>query len=370
MPHQSATPQPAIGDLAQNLTAVDDPRDERGIRHEIGTVLAIALCALLCGSRSLRAIGQWAANTPHHTRTRLGCRITDPELDVRTAPSTSTIRRVLLACAPASVAALARPESTTVLAIDGKTLRGSATAGQAAAHVLAALNTGGRIAAQVPVADKTSEIAAVQDLLGPLDIGGAVVTADALHTQTSTARYLTEQRGADYILTVKRNQPSLFEQVTRLPWAQAPTGDTDRHRAHGRAETRTVKALSIEGLGFPHAVQAVRIRRHVTDLRTGKVSWTCAYAVTSLEAERAGAARLGTLVRGHWAIEALHHVRDTTFAEDACKVRSGHGPANLAALRSLAALLLSALARPTIPDAIRWVSYACFTRPLDLIGIA
>ncbi|MDT0301297.1 hypothetical protein [Streptomonospora wellingtoniae] len=155
-----------------------------------------------------------------------------------------------------------------------------------------------------------------------------------------------------------------------MPWAQAPTGDTDRHRAHGRAETRTVKALSIEGLGFPHAVQAVRIRRHVTDLRTGKASWTLAYAVTSLPGEQAGAGRLGALVRGHWAIEVLHHVRDTTFAEDACKVRTGHGPVNLAALRSLAALLLTELKCPTTPDAIRWVSHGCFTRPLDLIGIA
>ncbi len=201
MPHQFATPQPAVRDLAHHLAAVDDPRDGRGLRHEIGTVLATALCALLCGSRSLRAIGQWAANTPQHIRTRLGCRITDAELGVRTAPSTSTIRRVLLALAPASVAALARPEPADTLAIDGKTLRGSATAHEAAAHVLAALDPGGRIAAQVPVADKTSEIAAVKDLLGPLDIDQTVVTADALHTQRATARYLT-QRGADYILTI------------------------------------------------------------------------------------------------------------------------------------------------------------------------
>ncbi|MDA2809728.1 hypothetical protein O4J56_03670 [Nocardiopsis sp. RSe5-2] len=75
-------------------------------------------------------------------------------------------------------------------------------------------------------------------------------------------------------------------------------------------------------------------------------------------------------MRGHWAIEALHHVRGTTFAEDACKVRSGHGPANLAVLRSLAALRLTELKRPTAPDAIRWASYGCFTRPLDLIGLA
>lgn len=118
----------------------------------------------------------------------------------------------------------------------------------------------------------------MQDLLGPLDIDQTGVTADALHTQRATARYLTEQRGADYILVVKRNQPTLFDKVKRLPWVQAPTGDSDRHRAHGWAETRTVKALSISDLGFAHAVQAVRIRRHVTDLRTGKVSWTCAYA--------------------------------------------------------------------------------------------
>ncbi|MDS1269607.1 ISAs1 family transposase [Lipingzhangella sp. LS1_29] len=370
MPHHSATPQPAIGDLAVRLAAVHDPRDARGTRHEIGCVLATALCALLCGSRSLRAIGQWAANAPQHTLARLHCRITDTELGARTAPSTSTIRRVLVAVAPGSLAALARPESTGSLAIDGKTLRGSATAHEAAAHVLAALDPGGRIAAQVPVAGTTSEIAAVEELLGPLDIAGTVITADALHTQRATARYLTEQRGADNILTVKANRPSLLDRVKRLPWAQAPTGDTDRHRAHGRAETRTVKALTVEGLGFPYATQAVRIRRHVTDLRTGKVSWTLAYAVTSLGGEQAGPARLGALMRGHWAIEALHHVRDTTFAEDACTVRSGHGPANLAPLRRLAALLLTALKRPTVPDAIRWVSYECFTRPLDLIGIA
>lgn len=362
-------PEPAVPDLAERLAAVGDPRDARGIRHEIGTVLAVALCALLCGSRSLRAIGQWAANTPQHTRARLGCRLARPELGARTAPSTSTIRRVLLACAPAGLAALSRPGSSAVLALDGKTLRGSATARQAAVHVLAALAPGGRVAAQVPVADKTSEIAAVEDLLGPLDIDGTVITADALHTQTATARYLTEQRGADYILTVKRNQPSLFHQLAGLPWTQVPTSDTDRHRDHGRAETRTVKALTVQGLKFPHAVQAVRIRRHITQMRTGKASWTCAYAVTSLPADRAGAARLSALIRGHWAIEALHHVRDTTFAEDACTVHTAHGPANLATLRSLAALLLTTLEHPTIPDAIRWASYDCFTRPLDLIGI-
>jgi hypothetical protein len=71
-------------------------------------------------------------------------------------------------------------------------------------------------------------------------------------------------------------------------------------------------------------------------MRTGKASWTVAYAVTSMEAGRAGAARIGALVRWHWNIEAWHHVKDVSLGEDACKVRSGHGPNNLAALRALA----------------------------------
>ncbi len=360
---------PLIVDLPARLAAIGDPRHTRGRRHSIGCILAVALCAIPSGARSLRAIGPWAQAAPQHALARLDARLTSAELGIRSAPSPSTIRRALTMCAPAALAALARPEEIGVLAVDGKTLRGTATAEQAAVHVMAAMAPGGRIAAQLTVPAKSSEIAALQDLLGPLDIAGAVVTADALHTQPASSRLIAEQFGADYILTVKANQPALFDQVKRLPWGQAPTGATPRHRAHSRSETRTAKALSLDGLCFPHAVQAVRIRRHITDLRTKKSSWTCAYVVASLTAERAGAAEIASLVRGHWGIEALHHVRDATFGEDACKVRTGHAPANLAALRSLAALLLRALGRTTVPDALRWVSHECFKRPLDLIAL-
>uniref|UniRef100_UPI001E299805 ISAs1 family transposase n=1 Tax=Nocardiopsis sp. FIRDI 009 TaxID=714197 RepID=UPI001E299805 len=232
---------------------------------------------------------------------------------------------------PETLAALAKPETLEVVAVDGKTLRGSATSTETAVHLLAALTPDRDLVAQVRVPAGTSEIDALTTLLAGVDLADAVVTADALHTRTDTASYLVEELHADYVLTVKRNQKALFEQVAALPWAQAPTLGATRDRGHGRAETRTVKAIDLAGrTGFPHAVQAVRVRRYVRDLRTGEVSWTCAYAVTSLEVGQADVARIGALVRRHWGIEAWHHVKDVTLGEGACKVRSGHAPDNLA----------------------------------------
>jgi len=115
--------------------------------------------------------------------------------------------------------------------------------------------------------------------------------------------------------------------------------------------------------------QVLRVHRWVKELATGDVRRTYAYVVTSLPAERADAARLAGLVRGHWRIEVLHHVRDVSFGEDASRVRCGHGPQNMAMLRNLAIPLLSELGMSGIPEATRWVSYETFTRPLELLQI-
>lgn len=363
-------PAPAPVSLVGKLAALDDPRSPQGRRHSLASVLLCVLCAMVAGAGCLRAIGQWADAAPQHTLALLGCRISCTALGARTAPSPATIRRVLLSLDPETLAALARPDVLQVVAVDGKTLRGSATSTEAAVHLLAALTPDRRLVAQVRVPAGTSEIDALAVLLEGVDLTGVVLTADALHTQTDTASYLVEELHADYVLTVKRNQKTLFEQVAALPWAQAPTLATTRDHGHGRAETRTVKVIDLAGAtGFPHAVQAVRLRRYVRDMRTGKASWTAAYAVTSLPVVRAGAARIGALVRGHWNIEAWHHVKDVSMGADACKARSGRGPDNLAALRAIALVFLSRLGQDTVPDAIRWVSYEAFTRPLDVIGL-
>ena len=235
-------PTAAPVDLVRTLSALADPRSRRGRRHDLASVVLCALAAMVAGARCLRAIGQWADAAPQHTLVRLGCRITCPALGARTAPPPATIRRVLLALAPEALAALTRPEALQVVAVDGKTLRGSATSTDPAVHLLAALTPNRRLLAQVRVPAGTSEIDALAGLLAGVDLAGVVVTADALHTQTDTATYLVEELHAHYVLTVKRNQKRLFTQVKALPWAQAPTLGTTRDRGHGRAETGTIEA--------------------------------------------------------------------------------------------------------------------------------
>lgn len=363
---QSATPSSALSAPAQEE---NDPRDRRGRRHRLGCIILICLCAVLSGARSLTAIGQWSHNAPQHTLARLGARITCPALGIRRSPSSATIRRVLTSLDPAALTRMSTAADLAVLIIDGKSVRGSRTRCSQAVHLLAAMTPTGHVAAQIRVADKTSEIPALKDVLADLDIEGSVVSADALHTQTDTANHLVKERKAHYLLTVKRNQPTLFTQVKSLPWVQAPTLFTEIERGHGRHERRTIKVLTAPRIAFPHARQVLRVHRWVKEVATAKVRRTYAYVITSLPAEQADAVRLSGLVRGHWRIEALHHVRDVSFGEDASRVRCGHGPQNMAMLRNLTIPLLTELGMTSIPEAIRWVSYETFTRPLDLLQI-
>jgi predicted transposase YbfD/YdcC len=138
------------------------------------------------------------------------------------------------------------------------------------------------------------------------------------------------------MVSVKGNQPTLFAQLKALPWGQVPVGDRRSERGHGRRETRTVKALTVQapgGLGFPHAQQAVRITR--TRTIKAKTTREMAYLVVSLPAADAQPTDLGTWARSEWHIEnRVHYVRDVTLREDAHQARTGNGPAVFATLRN------------------------------------
>ena len=359
--------------LVERLRVLPDPRPRRGVRHPFVAVLLVAASAVVAGARSYAAIGQWSANAPQHTLARLGARMAGT-LSVRVAPSAATIRRVVGLVCPGGLADLtgADPAGSGSVAVDGKAARGSRHGGVPAAHLLAAMTGDGRTVTQLRVPEKTNEITCFAALLAPYDLTGVTVTADALHTQRAHARFLVEEKKAHYLLVVKANQPELHRRLRSLPWKDVTARRYDREAGHGRRETRATRALTITGLDldFPHAVQAVRILRHRTDLKTGTVSRQTVYAITDLTSHQASPQRLGHLARSQWTIEnRLHFVRDTTFAEDASKIRTGHGPDNMATLRNLAINTLRAAGYRNIAAGIRHASYEPFTRPLDLLGI-
>ncbi|MET9324991.1 ISAs1 family transposase [Streptomyces sp. NPDC003038] len=197
------------------------------------------------------------------------------------------------------------------------------------------------------------------------------VTADALHTQREHAKWLVQAKNAHYLMVVKGNQPKLHAAVRALPWKEVTARRYDRERGHGRRETRSIRTLTVTGLGldFPHVVQAVKILRHRTDLKTGKITRQTIHAITSMTAREASPQLIGRIARAQWGIEAVHHVRDTTFAEDASKVRTGHGPENMATLQNLAINTLRDAGHHNIAAGLREVSYTPFARPLDLLGL-
>ncbi|MGI8799288.1 MAG: ISAs1 family transposase, partial [Pseudonocardia sp.] len=261
------------------------------MRHPLVAVLTAAVCAVAAGARSFVATAEWVADLPAEVAAVLG-------VDAR-CPSESTIRRLIGhvdadrfdaaigAFVQGLCARVAPAGRRRVLAVDGKTVRGSrhtdshevTTPGR---HLLAVIDQHARVVlGQVKVEGKTNEITAFAPLLDRVDIGGALVTADALHTQHRHADYLTA-RGAYYLLTVKRNQPSLHRQLTALPWAAIPATDLTRGKSHGRVESRTVKLTAVTaGIGFPGARLAAQITRR-RRTRTGRTWRTeTVYAVTN-----------------------------------------------------------------------------------------
>ncbi|MEN8655570.1 ISAs1 family transposase [Streptomyces sp. 21So2-11] len=369
---KSVPPKAVSGlNLADRLVRLPDPRHRRGRRHSFVSVLLIAASAVVAGARSYAAIGQWARNAPQDALARLGARLLT-SLNVRLAPSAATIRRIIAAVCPGGLADLTGcdPAGAESVAADGKSARGSRRNATSAAHLLAAMTGDGRTVTQLRVPDKTNEITCFGALLAPFDLSGVVVTADALHTQRDHATFLVETRKAHYAFTVKRNQPTLYERLRALPWQQATAKFYDRTQGHGRKETRVVQALTVDDLDFPHAAQVAKITRHRTNIRTRKQTRESVYVITDLTSKEASPERIARLIRSHWVIEnRLHYVRDTTFAEDASKIHTGHGPENMATLRSLAINTLRQAGHSNIAAGLRDMSYEPFTRPLDALGI-
>lgn len=217
------------GGLLDVLASIPEFRKPRGLRHPLRSLLALAVLAMLLGCKGSSAIAQLAAQLPASVRQKLGCRRCE-------APSEPTFRRVLALLPPGALesalnswaAAHGLKGSGQALAVDGKALRGSRDGSTAPVHLLGALtHDQGIVVAQQRVPDKTNEIPCVQPLLADLPLEGAMVTADALHTQRQTARFLVEEKNADYLLIAKDNQPCLRADIELLGLTAFPPSARD-----------------------------------------------------------------------------------------------------------------------------------------------
>jgi predicted transposase YbfD/YdcC len=363
--------------LLAYLATVNDPRTRAGRRHPLVAILAIAAAAVLTGARSFAAIAEWAVDADQPVRAALGAH-RDPLTGRWAVPAEATIRRTLARLDPEALAAAIGAwladrdhagQRRRAVAVDGKTLRGARRDGRQV-HLLAAMDhTTRAVLAQREVNGAPSEVPGFQPLLAGLDLTGVVVTADALQTHGDAAEFLVTTKQAHYLFTVKANQPTLHDRCARLPWHRVPVLDRTHDQVHGRVELRTLKAVTVNGFGFPHAAQVIEVTRKVRDLHTRRWQNVTVYAIASLTHAQASPARLADLLRGHWAIEnGLHWVRDVTFGEDASQVRAGTGPQVMACLRNLVIGALSRAGPINTAAALRHHARHA-TRPLATLGI-
>ncbi len=371
-----------VADLRTFLDLVPDPRARRGRWYSLTAILLVCACAAVSGVRTIDEIAEWAERASDAVLTGVGVR--RHPLRWRRAPSRFTIGRVLAAVDGDALdravgdylagrnTAEAPSGQRRVIAVDGKSLKGSARLSAARRHLLCAVTHHRAVAlAQAEVGTKTYETAHFRPLLEPLDLDGTLVTFDALHSVRANVTWLVETKNAHYISVIKANQPTAYRQLATLPWRDIAVQHTTTSTRHGRRESRSIKTCGIAdelgGIAFPHARLAIRVhrRRRQTGRRESRET---VYAVTSLDAHQTTPAELATAIRGHWTVEALHHVRDVTFAEDASTIHTGTAPRAMATVRNLAIGLLKTLGAANIAKTTRAIRDQP-ERALPLLGI-
>ncbi len=208
--------------LQSSLQSLPDHRHNRGVRHLYSSVLTIAIGAILSGAKGYSAIAEWAKRLTQNQLKRVSARY-DRKNKKFKPPSEPTIRRILQSSDVEIVEKtlgewlMEITDKNDNISVDGKTVRGARREDRTQVHLLSAfLHNQGVTVAQLEVDKKTNEIPEIKSLLKPLDLEGRVVTADAMHTQRETARFIVEDKKADYLFIVKENQKNLLDDITSL----------------------------------------------------------------------------------------------------------------------------------------------------------
>jgi predicted transposase YbfD/YdcC len=337
--------------LFDSLSHVPDPRRERTKRHQLVDILVIAVCATICAAETWEEIAEFGQAKEMWFQKFLAL--------PNGIPSHDTFRRVFLRINPKKfqeaflvwVRSVFKQTGGELVSIDGKQVRGARTKdGKEGLRMVSAWASESRLVlGQVKTAEKSNEITAIPALLELLDLGGCIVTIDAMGCQKEIAARIISQ-AADYVLSLKGNQGKLHEEVAEyFAWAeQINFKDLEYdycatlEKDHGRIEGRRCWATA-DTEWFTEKAQWAGLRSFIMVEAEREVIGQAAtverrYFISSLPADAKQALRA---VRGHWEVEnSLHWVLDVAFREDACRTRTGHAPENLATLRHIAVNLL------------------------------
>jgi predicted transposase YbfD/YdcC len=357
--------------LIEALIAVPDHRKPRGIRHPLWLILAIILLGSCTGYWGYKPLVEFTEN---HRATLI--KLLDLPSDTR-FPSDSTFRNIIHSLDFEIIAVLFNrwaQENLSIapgelMAIDGKSIRSTSVGGNSSyQNFVSMVSTyshkhGWVVRHKVLENQHRSEIEVVEELVKELSGCQIVITADALHCQKKTLALIIEG-GNDYIITIKKNQPSLYKFAEELALS---TSDLDSWKAseklHGRQTTRHTKiyAMPPELLPiWPGAKQIIAIARSGTRTE-GKKSRSrlvnfdeSHYYLSSLEWS---AHQFAEGIQGHWLVEnGLHWVKDVTLNEDNCVHRGGNAPANWAMVRQFLVSLARMFGRRTLPQALRFMA--------------
>lgn len=330
--------------LAEVFVSVTDPRQAGKVEHDLVKLLVVAVNAVLVGADTFVEIELWAkekldwlrgylplaAGIPSHDTFGRLFGLIDPE------EFEAAFRRWVGAVLPTL-------GTEAVVAIDGKTSRRTGKVGATPLHLVSAFAAGaGLVLGQRATAVKSNEKTAIPELLATLALEGCIVTIDAMGTQANIAQAIRD-RGADYILAVKDNQPTLADAMRdfftlfklapdKTPHTMAETVEKD----HGRLETRRCYAFDqLACLHRPEQWPDLQSFAVIESQRcvSGKTSTEQRFYLSSLAPD---AARLGQAIRAHWSVEnRLHWCMDVAFADDQMRARTGHAAHNLAVLKHI-----------------------------------
>ncbi len=333
--------------LLDHFSALTDPRQAAKVLYPLPEILLLVLGATLAGADDFVEVEAWGEEHLRFLRRFLGYANGIPSHDTLNGVINALDPELFKRCFVAWVDGLREAEPDFV-AIDGKTSRRShaRAKGRDPLHLVSAWATRQRLVlGQEAVAGKSNEITAIPLLLERLQLAGALVTIDAIGCQTSIARAILAKQ-ADYLLAVKTNWPGLHAEIVRY-FEHAPVSACDQLETtdgdHGRIEirrhvvTHDVAWLTTDRRHpgeprFPGLVSVMMVEAEVQ--RDGKTSTARRYFLSSAKLDAATFARA---VRAHWGIEnRLHWVLDVVFHDDLARLRTGHGPQNMATLKHMA----------------------------------